>query len=158
MEFKKGKIKGVKINKLQKYNDARGFLIENFRIDELPDKIKPEMSYISFTNPGISRGPHEHEHQTDVFSFVGPGDFSLKLWDNRKNSDTYNYHMEIIAGESNPVTVVIPPGVIHGYKNTSKEKMGMVLNFPDKLYKGWGKKEEVDEVRHEEDADSKFHL
>ena len=30
---------------------------------------------------------------------------------------------------------------------------GMVLNYPDRLYKGSGKKEEVDEIRHEDKED-----
>ena len=33
----------------------------------------------------------------------------------------------------------------------------MVLNYPDKLYRGWGKKEEVDEIRHE-DKEDEFYL
>jgi dTDP-4-dehydrorhamnose 3,5-epimerase len=52
--------------------------------------------------------------------------------------------------------VVVPPGVVHGYKNIS-DRDGMVLNYPDKLYKGWGKKEEVDEIRHE-DKEDEFYL
>jgi dTDP-4-dehydrorhamnose 3,5-epimerase len=31
------------------------------------------------------------------------------------------------------------------------------LNFPDRLYAGWGKKEPVDEIRHE-DQESEFKL
>ena len=33
-----------------------------------------------------------------------------------------------------------------------------VLNFPDTLYAGRGKKEPVDEIRHESDPDSPFKL
>jgi len=33
----------------------------------------------------------------------------------------------------------------------------MVLNYPDKLYRGQGKKEEVDEIRHE-DKEDEFYL
>jgi dTDP-4-dehydrorhamnose 3,5-epimerase len=50
----------------------------------------------------------------------------------------------------------VPPGVVHGYINIS-DRDGMVLNYPDKLYKGWGKKEEVDEIRHE-DKEDEFYL
>ncbi len=157
-QFKKDNINGVVINTLEKYTDERGFLIETFRIDVLPEGLKPEMSYISYTEPGICRGPHEHEKQTDIFAFIGPGNFKLKLWDNRASSKTYRNYMEILAGEDNPVTVIIPPGVVHGYKNISETKLGMVLNYPDKLFKGWGKKEDVDEIRHEDNPDSEFKL
>jgi dTDP-4-dehydrorhamnose 3,5-epimerase len=32
----------------------------------------------------------------------------------------------------------------------------MVLNYPDKLFMGWGRSEEVDEIRHEEMGESVF--
>ena len=157
MNFKKGEIKGVIIEKLNKFYDERGFLTETFRIDNLPKEIKPMMSYISYTKPGITRGPHEHEEQTDIFCFMGPGNFKVKLWDNRKESDNYGNCLEVIGGKDNPIRVVVPPGVVHGYKNISKEEDGMVLNYPDKLYRGWDKKEEVDEIRHE-DKEDEFYL
>ena len=147
MKFKDGRISGVRVIELSTYDDERGSLIETFRSDLL--KIKPAMSYVSHTLPGKSRGPHEHRKQTDVFSFIGPGNLKVVLWDNRKESRTYLSRMVITAGKDNPVTLVIPPGVVHGYKNDSSEP-GMVINYPDKLYRGYGKKGEVDEVRHEE--------
>jgi dTDP-4-dehydrorhamnose 3,5-epimerase len=51
---------------------------------------------------------------------------------------------------------------VHAYKNVGTEP-GIVFNCPNRLYKGWGRKgwvrgQGVDEVRHEEDAGSTFHL
>jgi len=157
MEFKKGEIEGVVIERLIRFSDERGFLVETFRVDNLPDNLQPVMSYVSYTRPGITRGPHEHKKQTDIFCFMGPGNFKIKLWDNQKESRTYRCCMEIIGGEDNPIRIIVPPGVVHGYKNISKEKDGMVLNYPDKLYGGWGRKEEVDEIRHE-DKEDEFYL
>ncbi len=157
-KWSKGQIDGVIIKKLVKFPDRRGFLCETFRLDELPPDLKPVMSYVSYTEPGIIRGPHEHIEQTDIFAFVGPGNFHLKLWDNRKESATYGTWLEIFAGRDNPLTVVIPPGVVHGYQNVSSTERGMVLNFPNRLYMGWGKKEAVDEIRHEDEAESPFQM
>jgi dTDP-4-dehydrorhamnose 3,5-epimerase len=157
MEFKKGEIEGVILEKLTKFSDGRGFLVETFRKDNLPDNLQPVMSYISYTRPGIARGPHEHKKQNDIFCFIGPGNFKIKLWDNRRESKTYGNCMEIIGGEDNPVRVIVSPGVVHGYKNISEEVDGMVLNYPDKLYRGWDRKEEVDEIRHE-DKEDEFYL
>jgi len=156
MNFKEGKIQDVLVRKLEKYTDNRGYLIETYRSDQLPNGLLPRMSYISYTKPVIARGPHEHKEQTDIFCFIGPGNFKIKLWDNRKNSTTYGNCMEITGGEKNMITIIVPPGVVHGYKNIS-DIDGMVLNYPDKLYKGWDKKEEVDEVRHE-DQEDEFYL
>ena len=157
MDFKEGEIEGVIIVKLNKFFDERGFLVETFRKDNLLDDLQPVMSYISYTRPGIARGPHEHNKQTDIFCFIGPGNFKIKLWDNRKESKTFGYCMKIIGGEDNPIRVIVPPGVVHGYKNISEGADGMVLNYPDKLYRGWDKKEEVDEIRHE-DKEDEFYL
>ena len=157
MKFKNGEIEGVIIKKLTRFSDERGYLIETFRIDNLPDKLKPVMSYTSYTKTGIARGPHEHEEQTDIFCFMGPGNFKIKLWDNRKNSKTFDNYIELIGGKDNPIQVVVPPGVVHAYRNISEETDGMVINYPDKLYRGWGKKEEVDEIRHE-DKEDEFYL
>jgi len=157
MEFKKGEIEGVVIEKLIRISDERGFLVETFRKDNLPDDLQPVMSYVSYTRPGVARGPHEHLKQTDIFCFIGPGNFRIKLWDNREESKTYRYCMEIVGGEDNHIRVIVPPGVVHGYKNISKEADGMVLNYPDKLYGGWDRKEEVDEIRHE-DKEDEFYL
>ncbi len=157
IEFKKGEIEGVIIEKLVKFSDRRGFLIETFRMDNLPYDLQPIMSYVSYTKPGIARGPHEHLEQTDVFCFIGPGNFKIKLWDNRKEGKTYRSCMEIVGGEDNPIRVIVPPGVVHAYQNISEEVDGMVLNYPDKLYRGWDRKEEVDEIRHE-DKEDEFYL
>lgn len=148
-------IKDVVIKKLEKYNDDRGWLTEGFRNDEL--KYDPAMSYISLTNPGVIRGPHEHVDQSDCFIFAGPGNFKLYLWDRRDNSETKGESLEIEVGDINPSLVIVPPGVVHGYKCIS-DTPAMSINLPDKLYKGEGKKEEVDEIRWEKDPKSPYKI
>jgi dTDP-4-dehydrorhamnose 3,5-epimerase len=157
-EFTKGPIDGVVINKLTKHLDSRGSLCETYRADELPAGLTPAMSYISYTEPGIARGPHEHRDQTDIFAMPGPGNFLLKLWDNRPQSPTYGSYMQIYAGRDNPLTVIVPPGVVHGYLNTSKTESAMVINYPNRLFMGPGRKDQTDEIRHEEDPSSPFKL
>jgi dTDP-4-dehydrorhamnose 3,5-epimerase len=157
MQFKRGKIEGVIIEELAKFSDDRGYLVETFRIDNLPSKLRPVMSYVSYTKPGIARGPHEHMEQTDIFCFMGPGNFKIRLWDNRKDYETYGNFMELIGGKDNPIILIVPPGIVHGYKNISKEEAGMVINYPDKLYRGWGKRDVADEIRHE-DKEDEFYL
>jgi dTDP-4-dehydrorhamnose 3,5-epimerase len=149
MEFNSGKIDGVLVISLTKYLDERGYLIETFRKDTLPDGLLPLMSYVSCTEPGIARGPHEHREQTDIFAFIGPGNFQIYLWDNRVDSETYKNRMIVYGGEDNHISVVVPPGVVHGYRNITKTQRGFVFNYPDRLYAGWEKSEPVDEVRHE---------
>lgn len=146
-------IKGVKIKKLNKFTDERGWLMEIFRKDE--DNYIPQMSYISVTKPRVVRGPHEHKHQADCFVFPGPGSFELHLWDRRKNSESYEEYFSIICGEDNPSMIIVPAGVVHGYKCISDHE-ALCINLPDKLYKGVDKKEEIDEIRWEEDPNSPY--
>jgi len=149
------KIKGVVIKKIKKFEDVRGWLTEIYRKDS--DNIHAAMSYVSFTKFNVARGPHEHLKQTDFFVFIGPGDFELYLWDNRKDSETYKEEMKFVVGESNKVSVLVPPGVVHGYKSISKNG-SISINLPDKLYAGKNKKEKVDEIRHENDKNSPFKI
>jgi dTDP-4-dehydrorhamnose 3,5-epimerase len=53
--------------------------------------------------------------------------------------------------------VVVPAGVVHAYKNIG-DVPGMVFNAPNRLFAGEGRKEPVDEIRHESDPDSPFVL
>jgi dTDP-4-dehydrorhamnose 3,5-epimerase len=148
-------IAGLIIKKIQNFSDERGWLAEVWRSDELD--YNPSMVYLSLTQPGVVRGPHEHKLQSDLFVFVGPGNFNLYLWDNRKGSQTFGQKEIIEVGASNPVAVLVPPGVVHGYKCISAEP-AYSINLPDKLYRGKDKKEEVDEIRWEKDPDSSFKI
>ncbi len=155
--FVEGKIRDVVIYRLKKFHDERGWLAELFRHDELAEEFYPAMSYISFTKPGIQRGPHEHVDQADLFCFIGPSTFNIKLWDNRQASPTFNNLMSLLVGENDPMAVVVPKGVVHGYKNVGTVD-GMVINCPNRLYMGEGKRELIDEIRHEDDPETKFKM
>lgn len=157
MTFKKGPIQGVILKDHKKFVDDRGWLTELYRQDELASENVPVMGYTSLTLPGVARGPHEHVQQTDLFCFIGPSNFKLYMWDNRKNSPTYGHKMVVFVGEDNLQSVIIPPGVVHAYKNVGG-KPGIVHNFANTLYAGKGKKEPVDEIRHEHDPQSPFQL
>jgi len=148
-------IDGVIIKKISKNSDNRGWLAEIYRQDETDYKFA--MSYVSVTKPGVIRGPHEHKLQSDGFVFIGPGNFELHLWDRREGSLTNGEYMKVQVGENNPNLIIVPPGVVHGYKCVG-EKDGLCINFPDKLYKGEGKAEEVDEVRWESNPESPYKI
>jgi dTDP-4-dehydrorhamnose 3,5-epimerase len=155
--FKSGKIHDLVVKNLTKFIDERGWLVELYREDETDQQFLPVMSYVSVTLPGIARGPHEHVDQADCFAFIGPSNFKVYLWDNRKDSPTYMTRQIVYAGQDAPRAVIIPPGVVHAYRNVGG-KDGMVVNLPNRLYAGKGKKEPVDEIRHEDDASSPFRL
>lgn len=156
-KFREGCIQGIMIRVLQRYTDHRGWLVEIFRSDEVDSVYAPAMSYISMTNPGVARGPHEHRDQSDWFCFLGPSTFKLYLWDARKESPTHGVRQVFQAGEDDPMSVIIPPGVVHAYKNVGSVP-GMVVNLPNRLFKGSGRTEPVDEIRHENDPNTIYVL
>ncbi len=150
-------IDGVIIKELKPFSDKRGWLIELFRHDEIPEEYYPVMAYVSMTKAGVARGPHEHKDQTDCFCFIGPSTFRLYLWDERKDSPSFGKSFKADIGENKKAMVIVPPGVVHAYKNIGDAE-GLVYNAPNRLFAGEGKKEPVDEIRHEDDPGSKFEL
>lgn len=157
MSYSKGRIHDVTVKQLNKFLDERGWLAELFRSDELDAELLPTMAYISMTQQGVARGPHEHKEQTDYFCFIGPSNFKVYLWDARPDSPSYRVKQVIFAGLDSPMMLVVPPGVVHAYRNVGSEN-GIVFNGPNRLYAGPGKSEPVDEIRHEEQVDSPFQL
>lgn len=153
MKYKEDEIiKGVFFIPIETFEDERGELTELFRIDTIANipvaNLNPVMGYHSVTNGGVTRGPHEHETQTDLFVFF-QGAFDLYLWDKRGNVSITR------VGIDNPCMVVVPPGVVHAYKNVCGFP-SVSMNFPNVLYKGWGKSQSIDEIRHENDPASKY--
>jgi dTDP-4-dehydrorhamnose 3,5-epimerase len=155
--FADGEIHDVLVKDLAFHHDRRGWLAEIFRDDELEERYRPVMSYISMTYPGIARGPHEHRDQADYFGFLGPSTFKVYLWDGRKTSPTFRHKQVVFAGEETPKSIIIPAGVVHAYKNIG-EKPGLVVNCPNRLFAGEGKKYPVDEIRYEEGSNTIYKL
>ena len=155
--FQLGEIQDVVVRDLRKFDDRRGWLCELFRHDEVAPDFLPAMAYISSTNAGITRGPHEHVDQADLFCFIGPSNFKLRMWDNRPDSPTFGKVMTLVVGADNPKAVIVPKGVVHAYQNVG-DVDGIVINCPNRLYAGEGRREPVDEIRHEDDADTIFRM
>lgn len=166
MMFKDQAIDGVIWKSLSFYTDARGWLVELFRNDEIAPEFRPVMAYVSMTHPGVARGPHEHVEQADFFCFVGPGTFRVYLWDARPSSATFGHREVKNVGVEAPFALIVPPGVVHAYKNIG-ESTGWVFNAANALYagegrQGWrgpkGSAEYVDEIRHEHQSDSVYRM
>ena len=155
--FQDGPIEGVVFRSLKLYHDTRGWLCELFRLDEIAPEYLPVMAYISMTLPGVARGPHEHRDQADYFCFIGPSNFKLYMWDNRPGSPTFRHRQAAVVGIDNPQAVIVPVGVVHAYKNVGSEP-GIVFNAPNRLYRGRGRTEPVDEIRHEHEEKTIFRM
>lgn len=107
-------IQGVVIKKLVKHCDDRGCFLEILRNDDKLMKKFGQTSY-TLTYPGVIKAFHYHKKQDDLW-FVARGMAQVGLYDLRKKSKTHGETQVIYAGEDNPVLILIPKGVAHGYK------------------------------------------
>lgn len=81
--------------------------------------------YVSVAYPGVVKGWHYHNKQTDLFCIV-KGMMKVVLYDRREDSPTHGMINEFFMGERNPIVVKIPPGVLHGMKCISTEPAYLV--------------------------------
>jgi dTDP-4-dehydrorhamnose 3,5-epimerase len=146
---------GVRVGPLPVHHDPRGSLHELWRSDEIPSGFQPLMACSSWSLPGVTRGPHEHHMQDDYFTFAGPSEFLVGLWDARPGGAGANCGWWLRTGDSNPSRLFVPHGVVHVYRNTGKIP-GLVVTVANVLFRGAGRKGEVDEIRHENDPRSPY--
>lgn len=146
---------GVRLEALPVFPDARGSLHELYRADEMPPGFAPVMACSSWSQPGVTRGPHQHVLQDDYFTFAGPSEFLVALWDARPGGAGPARGWLIATGASRPTHLYVPRGVVHGYRNVGPVP-GLVVTVTSALYRGPGRKEPVDEIRHELDPASPY--
>lgn len=148
---------GARVEALPVFKDTRGSLHELFREDEIPAGFKPLMACTSWSHPGVSRGPHQHVAQDDYFTFAGPSNFTVYLWDDRPGSAKDAKGWYILTGDQAPSRIYVPRGIIHAYRNTGNAP-GLVVTVTSLLFKGVGRRDPVDEIRHELDPNSIYKL
>lgn len=126
--IKDGKITGVKIKKLKVWRDTPdleqknvklGIFMEVLRDD---DKLLKKFGQSNFTiaEEGTIKAFHSHKYQDDLW-FLATGRAAIVLYDGRKNSPTFGKTEAIYGGADDYKLVLIPVGVVHGYKVISKE-------------------------------------
>jgi dTDP-4-dehydrorhamnose 3,5-epimerase len=109
-----GKIHDVVIKKLVTHSDDRGYFREVLRDDDGLLRRFGQTS-VTKTYPGVIKAFHWHKNQDDVW-YVADGMVRIVLYDIRPDSPTYRQTQVIYAGEDNPVVILIPVGVAHGYQ------------------------------------------
>lgn len=109
-----GKIHDVVIKNLATHSDDRGYFREVLRDD---DELMTRFGQTSFTKtyPGVVKAFHWHNHQDDLW-YVADGMARVVLYDQREDSPTHDETQVIYAGEDNPVLILIPAGIAHGYQ------------------------------------------
>jgi len=130
-QYNKGKIDGLLKVPLQWNVDDRGMLIEVLRANDhhyqlASDKANPYdgnfgQNYVVVDPmPGTIRAFHKHGCLWDFFTIIN-GSAKFIFYDDRDGStdiplsDTYRNLEIVVTGRLNPMCIVVPPGVHHGW-------------------------------------------
>lgn len=124
-------IEGVRLKKLVRHCDDRGFFQEILREDEGLLREFGQAS-MSKTYPGVIKAFHWHERQDDLW-FFPVGNAQVVLHDLRDASPTRGQTDVFYMGEDNPLLLLIPAGVAHGYR-TLGERPAIIIYFTTGTY------------------------
>lgn len=103
----------INLRKIEKHEDARGYLIEVLRSDAVKEQIKH--IHFSTSKPNAVRGKHYHKRKVEWFCVV-KGVAKLMLEDiNTKETK------EPILSEENPISVEIHPFIAHTLQNIGND-------------------------------------
>ena len=124
-------IDGVRVKQLKAAPDERGrLMVVLSRDDDLFAKFG--QVYVTTAYPGVVKAWHCHRAQTDFLCAL-TGMVKLVLCDARADSPTRGEVQEFFMGEHNPLLVVAPPMVYHGFKCIGVAE-AIVLNCPTEPY------------------------
>ncbi|MCY8939939.1 dTDP-4-dehydrorhamnose 3,5-epimerase family protein [Peribacillus frigoritolerans] len=125
-------IEGVKVKKLVKHCDDRGFFAELVRDDEPELLSRFGQASCSMSYPGVIKAFHYHEKQDDLWFFPS-GNAQVVLFDLREGSSTKGETDVYYMGEENPIMLLIPKGVAHGYRVLG-QRPATILYFTTESY------------------------
>lgn len=136
LDFKitKSTIDGVKLKELNPIVDGRGEVTELWSLPwvEKEGFSVPKHIYQSFTDYGVTKCWHLHALHTDQFT-VTRGKLQVCLVDLREDSPTFKTANSFVLGNNQPRLLMIPPGVMHGWKALSQPEV-IVTNLQTEIY------------------------
>lgn len=118
---RKGPPPATRIERLRTHQDARGLVFEPLNAAELGAQHNV---HVAITQPGEVRGNHAHLRATEITSVVGPCLVRLKEAGELRD-------IEVPAGES--WRFVIPPGVVHAFRNTGSAPL-LTVSFSTEVH------------------------
>jgi dTDP-4-dehydrorhamnose 3,5-epimerase len=133
-------IKGVELVPLVARVDDRGYLIEIVRATDAHFTKFGQVYLVGDVARGTIRAWHKHEVLWDWF-FISHGSAKFAFYDDRLASPTSGELMTVVTGERNPVLMVVPPGVYHGWM--ALEDDTQLISTASEVYN----RERPDEVR-----------
>jgi len=117
------------IKKLDTFANDQGYLL-SIRKDDKIFGGKVGQALVSTIYPGVIKGLHLHEKQTDYTTCIKG---HIKYVAIKEKEDGTKEIKTLIIGEKNPILVKTPPGVWHGYTPLAN-KEAVILHLMDKEY------------------------
>jgi dTDP-4-dehydrorhamnose 3,5-epimerase len=114
------------------YRDSRGFFFEIMRASWLSMPVPFVQWNVSRSAAGVVRGLHFHRLQSDYWHVID-GRLLVALVDLRPDSPTHRVGMCLEMDAAKPTALLIPPGVVHGYRILSSATL---LYLVDNEYSG----------------------
>lgn len=117
-------IDGIKMLKLNKYSDSRGFFTERFK-DQYKDVLDIKTNFVqdnfSRSYKNVVRGLHlQHSPGQGKLITCLSGEILDVVVDIRKGSSTYGKHLSIVLKGDEPSLLWIPAGFAHGFSVQSE--------------------------------------
>ena len=128
--FLSGKIADVRWKRLTVHSDDRGYFAELLRVDDPffgREFSEFGQTAVTMSYPGVIKAFHWHKGQDDAW-FVVKGMAQVVLHDLREGSATLGVTEVHYMGERNPILLVIPRGVAHGYRVLGNEPVYLVYH------------------------------
>lgn len=118
------------LEKLKKFDDERGFLIEFLKNSELAADKKPfGQIYLATIKPGLVRGNHFHRTKDEYFTVMN-GLVSVVVEDiETKEREEF----EIDSSKDTITRLRVGPGVAHAFKNIGASEV-VLTAYTDKEY------------------------
>ena len=129
--------------KLQRHEDARGYLEEVFKPYMLPREHRDfGQCFLTTAKPGVVKGNHWHKFKYELFYMV-KGEAIVYF----KDLETQEVQ-EVLLSDKHPQVLVIPPGPLHAIKNignsefylmiyTDKKSLEVDTDDADTFYQAW---------------------
>jgi dTDP-4-dehydrorhamnose 3,5-epimerase len=126
-------IDGVLLKDLTPHLDGRGEVTELWSRPWMDDGfIVADHVYQSATDHGVVKCWHLHDIHTDQF-LVTRGKLQVTLVDIRPDSPTFGHVNAVFMGSLRPRLLMIPPGVMHGWKALTRPEV-IVVNLQSHVY------------------------
>tara|TARA_B100000674_G_C37947614_1_gene965708 strand:- start:2009 stop:2545 length:537 start_codon:yes stop_codon:yes gene_type:complete len=123
MKLLKTKFKDLKIIKLKRNKDSRGYLAETYNKKFIGGK-ELVFDYKVISKKNIFRGFHfQYKFQQVKLISVLKGKILDCVIDLRKNSKTFGKTYKIILSEKNNLSLYVPNGFAHSYLTLDKENI-----------------------------------